>query len=191
MGIQAEIVEGSSNEIHIEAEDNVLPYVITQLRGDTLVITISKQQLLANIVPVKVTVGRSYLDAITVDNGASVSCRNHLRVPSLQLYLNSGGQFASTLDVPNLGVDMQGGSKANLIGQIHQGAVSMTGGSQLEAQKLTVNQCRISLNEGSKALLTVEKTLSVYVNRDSHLIYAGDPVLTYKVTNSSDIRRIR
>lgn len=57
MGILAEITDEEFGAIQVEAETSILPYVLTEIRGDTLVITTPRRQPLNDIIPIKVGLG--------------------------------------------------------------------------------------------------------------------------------------
>ena len=168
-----------------------MPFITTQLIGDTLVVTTLQGQPLVDILPIKVKLGVGKLDAIKVDLGASLSSQKNLTASSLTCELRSGGQFTSTLDVNALNLSLQGGSRAHLTGQAKAATLALSGGSKLTEDELKTAQCTAVLTGGCQALLSVDKTLTASVKGSSKLQYFGSPALASQTSDISVIEGIK
>ncbi len=190
MGIETIITDEQPGQIHLEAESSILPYVVTQLKGDTLVLTSSAGQPLVDILSIKVRIGIAKLDAIQVDTGAILISTKEIVSPQLNCNVSFGGELTSKIAAGSFVMSLQKGAKANLSGQVETAQLSLLTGSKLNGEALAVNKCNIKLDGGCQALLAVDKALTTSADGISRLQYVGQPSLTSQATGQSVIERI-
>jgi hypothetical protein len=187
--IVAEILEGSHNELIIEAEKSTLPFIKAEVKLDTLVISTDKTQINKNHKPIKIFFTVKLINSIKVDTGSSLECKRNIVADSLNIILKFNSQLTSTIDVSKLNLSIEEESIANLSGFSLNGRVSVSNGSRLDAESLSFDNCRILVNNNSNAYISVNKILSAYINQNSFLTYTGEPEFRFKVTNMSKIKK--
>jgi len=190
MGIIAEISNEEPGVMQVEAETSILPYVLTELRGDTLVITTPKKQPLNDIIPVKVRLGVGQLEAIKVDIGATLTSTKILSFDSLVCDVHSGARTTAVIDGDFLFLTIQSGSTADMAGHVKNATIKLSASSKLTGENFKVSECSIAMIAGCQAILTVEELLTASLTGSCRLQYFGSPVILSQNMNRSAIEKI-
>ena len=190
MGIIAEITDEEPGTIQVEAETSILPYVQTELRGDTLVITTPRSQPLNDIIPIKIRFGIGQLEAIMADIGATLTSTKTLSFDSLVCDLQSGARTTAILDGNSLFLTIQSGSTADMAGHVKNARIKLSASSKLTGENFKVSECSIEMIAGCQALLTVEELLTASSTVSCRLQYFGSPVILSQNMNRSTIEKI-
>jgi len=165
------IIEHTGYEsLQVTAEDNILPHVRTEVRGDRLELGIERGTPISTMhgVLYRLTVREiSDLDA----SGASV----------LEAY---------GFDADQLRLTLSGASIATLAGSVRNQTVSIAGASRIIAQDLQGRDIRIEAAGTSYARVWALDALTASASGASTIEYLGDPVLSVSVSGSSVVRRV-
>lgn len=137
-GIRVEVRIGPSEAVKVTAQENLLPVIATDLRGDTLGIEARKD--FTTIEPVTVTVVVPALDGITL-SGGSQAVIDGLDTESLELRIRGGAQVTAAGSVGSLALDADGGATASL-------------------KDLSVRVATVSLESGASTTLTASDEVS-------------------------------
>jgi hypothetical protein len=166
-GIRIVVHIGPSEAVEVSAQENLLPVIATDLRGDTLSIEASED--FTTLEPVTITVVVPALDGITL-SGGSQAVIDGLDAESLELRIRGGAQVTAAGSVDNVGLDAGGGAMASL--------------EDLSARVVTV-----SMDGGATATLTASGEVSGTAAGGSRLTVLGDAVVSVEESGGSEVAR--
>lgn len=167
--LQVWLSPGAAGSIEITAEDNVLPLVRTEVRGDGLHIFL-------------------------VDGSLTTTHGIQLRIASTELReLEASG--AAQVEVGGLAVErletrLSGASSLVVSGRADQHELHLSDASRCRAPQLQSRRVDADLSGASTGLVAVSESLSVRASGASTLEYIGDPALTLDVSGTSVVRRV-
>jgi hypothetical protein len=132
-GMQLILSQGQSESLVIEADDNILPEIISEVTGRKLSVRYDDSTGTVNIRPtrpVRVTVSAVEIRGVTLSGGGSLEA----------------GPFESD----QVSVDLSGGSQAEIQAlRSSRLEVGISGGGRFSAQELQVNELSLDLSGGS------------------------------------------
>jgi Putative auto-transporter adhesin, head GIN domain len=153
--------------LRITTDENLLPYIESQISGDTLRLRTREQ-----IWP---THGVKVVISSPTRNGARIS--GAVKLTAKQL---SGPKFA---------FEATGASQVKLDGSIDQLLADMTGASELNASGLQTRTAEISTTGAADAQIAVSETLKVAITGAGKVTYSGNPKTIEKhITGAGSIR---
>jgi hypothetical protein len=157
---------GTAASIRINAEENLLSYIRTNVRGNTLVIDTRK-----NISPRK-----EILIEITTSNlsDIEVSGANNVDVEGI-----NENEFK---------VDLSGAGNIHLKGEVEKFRAELSGAGNINARNLKANEVRISVSGAASADVYATKYLDASVSGVGSIDYYGNPEKTK--TNVSGVGSI-
>jgi hypothetical protein len=165
---QVEIVAQKEFGVTVEADDNLLEYIKTEVDGDVLKIQADKR--LNSRSPIRIRISAPNIEKIDASGVAKVSVSN----------LNN-----SSLDV-----DTSGASKIALAGETAALNVQVSGASNIDAENLKTVKCFVDASGASHVSVNVADTLKADASGASRITYTGNPTSVQKdVSGASGVSR--
>lgn len=159
--LNIEVVIQKEFSVEVEADDNLLQNIKTEVRGNTL--KIYSEGRISRSNPVNVRIG------MPVVEGAEIS----------------GASKASLSDVSgdNVVLEVSGASKIVVNGEVKNLKVQSNGASSIDAENLKAENADVDVNGASKAIIFATNELKADANGASRITYVGDPVNLVKSSN--------
>ena len=158
---------GGTESLTIEAEDNLLPLLRSDVRGSTLHLDTSEP--ISPTRTITYTLGAAALEGVTVAGSGDVDVPN-LSCTSFEVVVAGSGRF-------DLGGDCEGID------------VSINGSGDVDAADLAVATASIAINGSGDVLVDVSDELRVTINGSGDVVYTGDPTTDIDINGSGDVRR--
>ncbi len=163
---RVEAVAGREQSVEIEADDNLLPLITTEVRDGMLVISTKESIRPRNTLVVRVS--NPTIAKIQSSGVAKVT--------------------ASELTGP-FELDMSGASKAELKGNVSELKVSVSGAAKIEATELQAANADIKASGACKVSVAVSGELKANASGASKIYYTGEPVNV--IRNTSGASRVK
>jgi len=151
--LRVEITAGKEFSVNVEADDNLLPYIRTEVDGDTLQISANEKLSSKNPILVRVT------------------------APNIERINASGAASVSIIDIKNsdLSVDLSGASELTAAGETNDLNAVLSGSSVIKARRLSSGSADIDASGASRAYVLATKTLTAEASGASSITYQGNP----------------
>jgi len=150
---QVEIVAQKDFGVEIEADDNLMALIQTNVDGDTLRIESDKR--LKSGSPIKVRISAPNIDELSVSGAANVT--------------------ANSLKCDSLKIESSGGSRVTVIGQAEDLNIESSGGARVNAAGLNAVDAHIDGSGGSSVEVNVTGDLNSDISGGALVTYSGMP----------------
>ena len=164
---QVEIVAQKDFGIEIEADDNLLSLIKTEVRGGVLRIETEKRVSASN--PLKVRISAPDIESIEA----------------------SGASRVSLADVKNdeLRVDTSGASKVSINGETANLTIEVSGASSIDAENLKAENATVDASGASHVSVFAVSDLKSDASGASKIVYSGSPKnIEKKSSGASSVR---
>lgn len=161
--IEVQIVAQKDFSVEVEADDNLLQYIKTEVRGGTL--EISTEKRLSPKSPIRVRISAPNIENLEVSGVSKVTLTN--------------------LKNESLKVDASGASKIKVDGETKNLEVELSGASRLEAENLKAENVSVDGSGASNASVYVSGDLKADLSGASKVIYSGNPKNLEKSTSGA------
>ncbi len=179
------ITTGSSESLRIEAEDNLLEYIQTNVRGGKLVIGTRQGINLRASRPIKYYLTVDELNSITITSSGDVEAGD-LQATSFSATISSSGNLSiSSLEGTKLEVTISSSGNVDISGgQVRTQNVTLTSSGQYRAKELASAEADVTLTSSGEATIRVSDHLSGRLSSSGNVRYIGDPRLDVRTTSS-------
>lgn len=184
------IERGDTESLRIEAEDNLLQYITTEIKDGELDIRWQKNILAVNRKPINFYLTVKALDTITLDGAGDVEAPG-MRAETFTVNANGAGNFdLSDLDVDALVVTLSGAGNMTLAGETTTQTVKINGIGSYQARELWSTTAEVEINAAGSATVRVSDKLDATINGAGSINYYGNPTVSQRVAGVGKISRI-
>jgi hypothetical protein len=187
------ITQGDTEGLSIEAEDNILPLIITNVQGGKLIIGL-KEGFTGGVVvptkPVKYNLQVKNLNSIDVSGAGTVTAAS---LKSDNLKLSSSGAANMNLQQINatsLSTDTSGAGNLTLAGQVQTQDISISGFGNYNAGDLQSDSATLELSGTGSATVWAAKSLSVKISGAGNVSYYGSPQVTQTLSGVGSVKSL-
>jgi hypothetical protein len=172
-----ELIQGDSEGIAIEADDNLLPLIETVVKNGELIIRPVKGVNLSGKTKIKVTVNARNIDSLSLTSSAELSAAR-LQSPKLAGSIAGSGKITiKELQSDDLSVSIAGSGSFEAQGAAKALDVNIAGSGDVSTAKLSTQDAKVSIAGSGDATLWVRKGLSVSIAGSGHVRYYGEGAL--------------
>jgi hypothetical protein len=159
-----EIVAGKDFEVKIEADDNLMQYIETEVRGGVLKISSSSHRLKFKT-PLRVRVSAPNIESVEATGASKVSL--------------------SALQNSDLRIDTSGASRVKLEGATRSLSVEVSGASHVDAEALKAENATVGASGASGVDVYVTGNLISTASGASKIAYTGNPAVVEKKSSGA------
>jgi len=187
------ITQGVTESLDIEAEDNILPELTSDVSGGTLVLGYQDKFWRKSVIPTKeilYTLTVTDLSAITF-NGAAVLEMETLETSSLAITINGAGQVTfEDLTADSVSITINGTGNVSLAGEASNQMIKIDGAGNVRTGDLLTSTTSVEFNGLGNATVWVTEALDVTINGGGTLNYYGSPSVTQDINGAGDINNL-
>jgi len=186
------ITIGDTESLTVEADENLLPYIITEVKGGTLIIRMKEDVKLVNMISdVNYTLTAKSLDSVDL-NGLGNIIIKPLQTDALTISLDGSGLITlNQLVADGLQANLNGlGSLTVSGGKVTAQQVSLSGAGSYQAGNLESETASVSLTGLGSATVWVTGTLDAVLTGAGSLEYYGKPQVTEEDTGLGSIKSL-
>ncbi len=187
-GFDVFITEGDEIYLRVEADENLMEYIKTEVTGDELKIYSDVNIHMAK--SKKIYVGYKKLKDIHISSAGDVKGENTLHTDNLKIRLSSAGDLKITTITDEIDIDISSSGNATLSGQTGYLHAGLSSAGDLNAFDLEAEKAHVSVSSAGDA--------RVYVTREAHfncssagdIVYRGNPeVIDSHTSSAGSIKR--
>ncbi len=181
---------GVGEALLISAEDNLLPYLRSEVRGGILEIWTQQEVTLDPTLPIEYFVTASSLRSVQISGAGAIECSG-LAADRLTLRASGVGsmEFAS-LDLRELEVMLDGVGNIRTSGLVDTQRITLGGVGDYRSRRLRSAEVHVELSGDGSATVRVSDRLVARVTGRGCVYYLGDPVVEATVTGSGCVAQI-
>ncbi len=180
-----ELIQGNTEGVVIEADDNHLPLIETVVKNGQLRIRTVKGVDLPGNAKIKVTIHVRNVDTLSLAGSADLTAA---RLSSPKLAGNIAGSGSITikeLQSDDLSVSIAGSGSFEAQGTAKAMEVSIAGSGDVSTAKLSAQDVKVSIAGSGDAIVWVRKALSVSIAGSGEVRYYGEANLRDASTRGS------
>ena len=160
---QVEITAGKDFSVAVDADDNLLQYIKTEVNGDVLHIETTER--INSTTPIRVRIAAPDIESIGASGASKVSLAG-VRNSSLH-------------------VDTSGASKVKIEGETSEITVEVSGASNVDAESLKAKTADVDASGASSVNVFVTERLVSDASGASRISYSGNPTSVEKKTSGA------
>ena len=177
---------GPQTEVIVEAEENLLKHIETEVRNGRLTIDTRRNRCLKSTEPIRVFVTTPYVHELELDGSGLIDC-NGIVNQNLEVDLNGSGDIFLGVNVEYLDADISGSGKIKLWGTAEETDLRISGSGQIEAFDLVSDEAFTTITGSGDIYVQVHDYLDVRITGSGNVYYKGNPEIHVDITGSGDL----
>ncbi len=174
-GLDVYITQDTRQRVEVEAENDVIHRIITEVKGETLHIYV-KGRFKWNFKQTrKIYVSVADLKSITANGGADVRGINEIKSELLSVSSNGGADIYLDVESRTLKLHCSGGADIKISGSTDQLTAQASGGGDINAKKLVAKYVDVSASGGGDITVYVTESLEASASGGGDVYYSGSP----------------
>jgi hypothetical protein len=179
------VTQGQTESLTIEAEDNILPHIKTEVRNGALTISFDRdgwQDAILPSKPVRFNLAVKDLSSVTSSGLGNITAVS-LKTNKLTIKVTGAGNVKiDRLDTAEVSSSITGAGNIDLAGQVARQEITSEGAGNYRAADLNSQQAKITVKGAGSVTIWVRDSLDVTIAGLGSVNYYGNPAVTKNIT---------
>jgi len=182
------LVKGNEGELDIKIEDNLLPYLITEVDGGKLKIKWKKGTSISTRKGVVITVQFNNINAVALSGSGDVISKSRIDTDHFETSVSGSGDMDLEVFSNSLKASVSGSGDVVLKGATKKFVAAVAGSGDISAKNLNADKAEVKVSGSGDIELSVKDELKARVSGSGDVTYRGNPrIQDFKVSGSGDV----
>lgn len=187
-----EIVHGSSPSVKIEADDNLMQYILTDNEDGKLVIHTKDHVGLSSNNKIKVYVTTDKVEGVSLSGSGNVTSDEKLTgADHLNLSITGSGSMKLEVNTPDVEAHISGSGDISLAGEVKNSKITITGSGNYKAENLQAENAEVHVTGNGNVNVAASQKLEVHITGSGDVYYKGSPSIEQHITGSGNIKQLQ
>jgi len=187
------ITQGASESLEIQADDNLINELSSEVQGNTLVLGYKDQPWRNTILPTRpivYTLTVIDLTKLTLNGAGDLEIQS-LETESLTVEINGAGEIdIEDLSAEGLSIVLAGTGSITVSGVVAEQDVSLDGAGNYQAEDLQTQTTVIEINGLGSGTVYATDTLEITIIGGGSVRYYGSPHVTQNITGLGEVNNL-
>jgi len=183
-GIDVFLTQGNGFEVLVEADENLQEVILTELKGDRLVIRTDNVNI-RNAKAKKVHVTLPELSGLKISSAGDCVGQTPFECDDLRLSISSAGDLNLEVDADRIDVDISSSGDAKLAGSAKELDASLSSAGDLNAFDLIAGKVDVSVSSAGDARVYATEEISMSASSAGNIYYRGNAQVVYSNSSSA------
>ena len=169
------LIKGKEGKISIEGEENIIPFIETEVSGNTLKIKYKKNTNIRTTKKMTVTVTFMDIESVALGGSGNISSKDVIKSSNLKVSLGGSGNINLKVATNNLKASIGGSGNINLEGTTNELDSSIAGSGSIKAYELETDALDASVAGSGSIKITVKSKIDAKLVGSGSIYYKGNP----------------
>jgi len=185
------LTPGATTSLKIDADDNLLPYIVTNEEGGKLVIKTRDNTNLSSHNDIKVTVTTDKLEEISLSGAGSIKGTDKfIGGDALSLDVSGAGSINLDVNTPKVTSHLSGVGSINISGETKDADLHISGVGSFKGSSLKAENVKVQLSGTGSAYVFASTALDVSISGIGSVNYSGNPTVTQHVSGLGSVKKV-
>jgi hypothetical protein len=189
----AVLTQGDTEGLTVRADDNLMEYIVTEVRDGTLRVGLTPSAAMGGLRPsakIEVDIAFKELSALSVSGSGSLEV-GHLETDLLEVSVSGSGNLGvRELTAMEVSTSISGSGQVSIDGEARAQAVNVSGSGRYRSLELVTQAGDVSVSGSGLVALTATDRLDVRISGSGTVRYSGDPRITESISGSGKLKRV-
>lgn len=184
------IIQGEEESLRVEADDNLLQYIETTMRGRELVLKIKDGYTFSDVAAVNYTLTLKDLSRVSVAGAGNITAEK-LNVGDLELTVaGTGNVKINDLQAKNLRAETNGSGNFDLQGAVEEQDLTINGAGNYTAGDLQSKQAKVTITGAGNVTVWATESLDVHISGFGNVNYYGSPKVEESIAGGGGVKSL-
>ena len=182
------LVKGKEGHLDIKIEDNLLPYLVTEVDNGQLKIKWKKGTSISTRKGVVITVQFESINGVGLTGSGDIVSKDLIKADHFKVAISGSGDMDLEVESNSLRAAVSGSGDIVLKGSTKSFEAAVAGSGDISAFHLKSDNAEIKVSGSGDVELTVQNELKARVSGSGDISYKGNPkIQDIKVSGSGDV----
>lgn len=182
------IIQGDEEGLTVEADENILPYLVTRMEGHELVIETKNGVILRDVKDIHYTLKVKSLKEISVSGSGNVTSET-LDLDDLAVSVTGAGNVNfPDLAARNLTIKVSGSGNFDLAGQVDTQDITITGSGNYRASDLQSKEAQVAISGSGDVTVWATDSIDARITGFGNIRYYGNPSVSQSITGGGTVK---
>lgn len=182
-GLDVYITQSETTSIEVEADENIIGLIATDISNGTL--RIHAEKSIGRCKSKKIRVSIPDIDKVVSSSGADVYGTSTIFAESIEVESSSGADVELEIEANNVMCTTSSGADIKISGIAGSLDATASSGSDIHARELTVKDCHATASSGADVTVNVTEKLVASSSSGGDVNYYGNPESVSKNKSSA------
>ncbi|MBN1819460.1 MAG: DUF2807 domain-containing protein [Prolixibacteraceae bacterium] len=173
-------------EVVVNAETNILPYIETEVNGNTLYISIRGLHNVRNTLPMEVYISTPVLEEIK-QSGSGEIISDFFESNNFDVAISGSGYVETAVDCHKFDVTVSGSGQVYVSGVADYSDIHISGSGNVDAFDLYSKDCNANISGSGDIYTNVDRLLDVSISGSGNVYYIGYPSINSHISGSGKV----
>ncbi len=185
-GLDVYVTQGGGFDIRIEADENIIDLIGTDIRDGEL-----KIHAIENIgrATKNIYVTLPEVTGLSASSGSDLRVEGTIETASIRLDASSGADLVATVMADEVEADCSSGADIRVSGRANLFYADASSGSDIKAGDLETRQCHANASSGADIRVYVSESLTADASSGADIHYSGDASVQTKKSVSGSVHK--
>lgn len=187
------ITQGNEDSLTVEGEDNIMPRIKTEVKGETLSLSYERDSWWEKVRPtrpIKFKLKMIDITGVNLSGSGSISASN-INTKDLEVDISgSGNVIIDRLVAEGLAVNLSGSGNFTFSGEVIKQEIRISGSGKYHAPELESQTVRVRISGSGKATVRASQRLDVKISGSAKVKYYGNPRLITDISGSGSVNSL-
>lgn len=169
------LVKGIQPTISIHGEENIIPYIETEVSKKKLSIKYKKNTTISSTKDLTITVTYTNLQSVSLGGSGSINATETIKNNHLKILIGGAGTATMAVDVDDLNATIAGSGNLFLKGKTNNFNTSIAGSGTIEAYQVITKELEATIAGSGSIKATVNTKLKTKIVGSGNVYYKGKP----------------
>ncbi|QTD38298.1 DUF2807 domain-containing protein [Polaribacter batillariae] len=169
------LVKGKEGNIKIEGEENIIPYIETDVKGNTLKINYKKNTNIKTTKRLTVTVFYNDIESVALGGSGIISSKEKISARKFNTSLGGSGKIDLHIEAKEISASIGGSGDIDLKGNTTEFTCSIAGSGSIRAFELKTDEVKATIAGSGSIKTTVKSKIDAKIVGSGSLYYKGNP----------------
>jgi len=167
--------KGNEGEISIQADENLMEYIITEVKDGRLNIKPKKKHQLKSTKTIQITVGFNDLEEVSLAGSGDVTTSDAINASDLKLSLAGSGDMNLKVSAKHLTSKIAGSGNISLNGSTDEFSCSIAGSGNLNGYELKATVAKAKIAGSGNIKVNAVSEIHANIAGSGNVYYTGNP----------------
>ncbi len=185
-GLIVYVTQADEFSIEVEADDNVIDLIATDIKNGKLRIHASEN--IGNATK-NIYVSLPKVTALASSSGAHLKSKNTIKASELEVDGSSGAVLEIEVVSNEIDIDAASGANLRVAGTSGEAIIDVSSGGNINAKDLLTQNCNADASSGGNVKIQVSRSLVADASSGGNISYSGDPTVETKKSVSGSVHQ--
>ncbi|MEN8201394.1 MAG: head GIN domain-containing protein [Bacteroidota bacterium] len=183
-GIDVYLSEGDDFAVKVEADENLMEVILTEVNGDMLVIKTDRVNI-RSAKSKKVFVTLPELEELKISSAGDCEGMTPFHCDDLRISISSAGDLSLDVEAERINVDISSSGDARISGRTRELDASLSSAGDMHAFDLIADKVDVSVSSAGDARVHATEEISMNASSAGNIYYRGDAQVVHSRSSSA------